>query len=207
MMEPLARLWQDRYSCFLLDLPGFGNSPLPCGYTVENYVRDIEEFIRHRALSNVVLIGHSFGGKLAFFMKKSHPEYEVIGIAPSIVKQPFRLQVFLKATAYRLGKKLHLPVHRIFKGSRDYRNSSGFLRITFLNVVHAYLAKQEIASLSGGVIIAATSDTEVSAKVLKRSVSLNSKIRYEEISGNHFAYLENLFQVYQIIEEVLRGSI
>ena len=69
-----------------LDLPGFGKSqnPLPNpphkgegndrGWTVGDYANVVAEFIKKLELKNVILVGHSFGGRVGIKLLSEHPE-------------------------------------------------------------------------------------------------------------------------------------
>ena len=129
-----SSMWEDKYSTYLLSLPGFYNNKLETSYKLEDYLDDIEEFIKENKLNNVVLIGHSFGGKLAMFLKSRNPSYKVVSIAPSIVKNPFNLMTFIKIRLYKFFKKLNCPLHKLFKGSKDYQKTDRLLRKTFNNI-------------------------------------------------------------------------
>ncbi|MDV3347545.1 alpha/beta hydrolase [Leptolyngbyaceae cyanobacterium CCMR0082] len=59
LMERLA----DRYRCIALDLLGFGRSSKPkLKYTIWHQTAFVSEFIAALKLTNVTLIGHSYGG-------------------------------------------------------------------------------------------------------------------------------------------------
>ncbi|MBD3363545.1 alpha/beta fold hydrolase [Candidatus Dojkabacteria bacterium] len=51
---------------YILDLPGFGLSPLPQKLmTTEDYKNSVKHFMQEKKLQNTILIGHSFGGKIS----------------------------------------------------------------------------------------------------------------------------------------------
>nr|MCR4943457.1 alpha/beta hydrolase [Clostridium sp.] len=54
-------LFED-YNCYLMDLPGHGNSDIT-GYNFDNYINAIKGLASK--LNNVILVGHSLGGTLA----------------------------------------------------------------------------------------------------------------------------------------------
>ena len=56
------------YRCTLVDFYGFGDSPLPGVVTLEDYANGIEELIRHYSMKEVILVGHSFGGRVAMLL-------------------------------------------------------------------------------------------------------------------------------------------
>ena len=65
-VEPLSQ----NYQLILIDLKGSGNSPKPpgSGYSIQDHVELIYEFILDRDLQNLTLIGNSFGGALALLL-------------------------------------------------------------------------------------------------------------------------------------------
>ncbi|GAB4585202.1 alpha/beta fold hydrolase [Nocardia sp. IFM 10818] len=61
-------------SVFALDLFGYGESDTPAdGYTVDNYVRLVSDFIESRDLRNVTLVGNCFGSALSLLYARRSP--------------------------------------------------------------------------------------------------------------------------------------
>ena len=201
-----SSMWEDKYSTYLLSLPGFYNNKLETSYNLDNYLDDIEEFINRNKLNNVVLIGHSFGGKLAMFLKLRNPSYKVIAIAPSIVKNPFNLITYLKINLYKFFKKINFPLYKLFKGSKDYQKTSGHLRKTFNNIVHAYMDDEDIKHLNSLLLIGFKNDKEVKMKSLKRVSKLNKNILFKTFKGDHFSYFDYRYEIYLLINEFVKGE-
>lgn len=189
---PLAKKFTTKYNVYLLDLPGFGKTKLEHSYFLEDYLSDIECFISENKLDNIVLIGHSFGGKIACKLLLKHPEYKVIALAPSLVKNSNKLFIDTKIKCYKLLKKLHLPIPKNLLGSRDYQRSNGNLRKTFLNVHDCFFSKKEIKEMNEILVFAFKNDKEVKLKRIKKAVKVNKNIHLVECQGNHFGYLTNM---------------
>lgn len=61
-------------SVYALDLFGYGDSDIPAdGYTVDNYVRMVQEFIDGHGLKNVTMVGHCFGSALSLLYARRNP--------------------------------------------------------------------------------------------------------------------------------------
>ena len=79
-LQDCAGLWRsfaegvrDSYHVVALDHRGHGDSPRATSYALEDYVREVGGVIDALGLRNVVLIGHSAGGKNAFIYTAEHP--------------------------------------------------------------------------------------------------------------------------------------
>ena len=120
-----------------LDLPGFGSSPLP---TVAGGARHYAELVAPLLVelgpTPLVLVGHSFGGRIATVLAARYPE-RVSGVVLTGVplirslgksSSPLRYRV-IKALAKRglIGADAMERARQRF-GSADYRNASGILR-------------------------------------------------------------------------------
>ncbi|NNH72410.1 alpha/beta hydrolase [Nocardia uniformis] len=75
------RIWADQVqalsttnSVYALDLFGYGDSDIPTGgYTIDNYVRMVQEFVAAHGLKNVTLVGHCFGSALSLLYTRRDP--------------------------------------------------------------------------------------------------------------------------------------
>jgi len=64
-LKPLALLLSKKYTCILIDLPGFGESDNPeSSWGVNEYADLVREFLFILKIKNIIYFGHSFGGSL-----------------------------------------------------------------------------------------------------------------------------------------------
>ena len=61
----LSNLLMTKYRVISIDLPGFGKSSmLKNSFSVDDYADIIIKFLNELKVSNVILIGHSYGGRI-----------------------------------------------------------------------------------------------------------------------------------------------
>lgn len=65
-IELVGMLERKGYRVYSPDLPGFGSEPLrKKSMVLDDYVIFLDNFIKKHSLQNIMLIGHSFGGRVA----------------------------------------------------------------------------------------------------------------------------------------------
>lgn len=87
-LSPLLPLLSERYHCFAVDLPGYGESPkMTARASIEGYADLLADFVREVSGDKpVVLIGHSMGGMISLTMAQRHPDLveRMILLCPTI---------------------------------------------------------------------------------------------------------------------------
>ena len=144
------------FKVLAIDLPGFGLSTTPPEvWGTPEYAALIAELLNTLSIQNPILLGHSFGGKLALYLtaKKMVIPDKLILIGSNGVKLPKSLVQHAKIYAYKLLKHLaHLPVMRLIFasqldkyrnkiGSVDYKNAHGIMRTILVKTVNEDFSK------------------------------------------------------------------
>ena len=163
-----------------LDLPGFGSSPPP---TVAGGARLYASLVTPvlAALGRpVVLVGHSFGGRIATVIAANHPELVTSVIvtgtpllhSPVVVRspRPYRLIRWLHQRGWLSDERLEAARHKY--GSTDYRAASGIVRdVLVATVAEGY--EEELARLEVPVVMLwGELDTVVPVAVAERANEL-----------------------------------
>lgn len=128
-----------------LDLPGFGASPEPpTVWGSEDYAKAVEAVLPALA-SPLVVLGHSFGGRVAVRLAAARPDAVkalVLTGVPLVRVGGGRTK---PAVSYRVGRWLHrrgllsdarMEAARRRHGSADYRAATGVMRDVFVRVVN-----------------------------------------------------------------------
>ena len=143
-----AKNWQqvrqrlEKAGCkvFLPDLPGFGeNYPLKKTWSVDDYVEWVRDFSEKNNLSQIFLLGHSFGGAIAvkYALKYGKGIKKLFLVSPAIIRK----KTFKKETMKKTAKFFSfLPVFLkkiIYKNflRSDYPLESGAMRETYLKII------------------------------------------------------------------------
>lgn len=126
-MESFVRPFSNAFNVLLLDL--FVH--IDKAYAIGDFIEEIHAIVERHLTNDLVIIGHSFGGKLAYFYAEKYPVRSLVLIAPSLVRPRRSLRKAIKVFLYKAGKKLRCPIPRFLSGSPDYRNASGAMRETF----------------------------------------------------------------------------
>lgn len=147
MMGNILEHLRDRFHVYSLDFPGFGESDDPPeAWGVPEYRDFLSEFIARNGIECPILIGHSFGCRVAIRYAAMYPDNVrkmcLTGAAGIRPKRGLDYQI--RTRAYKAGKwflkatgqneKLEELQNR--SGSEDYRNAKGIMRPTFVKVVN-----------------------------------------------------------------------
>ena len=122
MMEPLGQNLCDNARITILDLPGFGSSEIPkFAYTINDYTEFLHEFLESLDIKKPILIGHSFGGRIAInYASMYDVDKLVLFGSPFIVRETNGLKVKVLKTLKKV-KYLDkiVEVMKNYMGSED----------------------------------------------------------------------------------------
>lgn len=204
MAVPAAAALGAATTVYNLDLPGFGASaepPSPWG--VEEYTAMVEEFCRRKGIVNPILIGHSFGGRLAILMASRTPAKKVILIDAAGIKPRRSLKYYIKVYTFKIGRRF-LPLvlgkargnevverWRRKAGSSDYSLASPMMRQVMNRAVNHDLTDRLPLIKAPTLLIWGGRDTATplrDAKLMERRIPDAGLVVYPE--AGHFSFLE-----------------
>ena len=206
MMKPLGDNLEN-YHITILDFPGFGDSSEPTtAMTIYDYVDILEELLKELKIRNPIVMGHSFGGRVAIvYASRNTVEKLILFGAPCIRHER-------KSTKEKMLKSLKkLPGMNSFGeymkkhiGSEDYRNASPVMRETLVNTVNEDLTECAKKIEAPTLLIWGTLDTAAPIEDAKELEGLLLDGALIELPGcTHYAYLEALPQVINILNNFL----
>ncbi len=133
-------------ACLAIDLPGFGTSPAPPqpGGAIA-YANLIEPLLDEACATPVVLVGHSFGGRVAVALAHERPAdvaalvltgVPLVRTSGSAPKSPLSYRMLRWAAKHGLMASDRLEAARQRHGSIDYRNATGVMRDVLVAAVN-----------------------------------------------------------------------
>lgn len=208
MMKPLGDKLSKAHKITIIDLPGFGQSSEPKEeLTIYDYNEILEELLKELKIKNPVIIGHSFGGRIAMInASRNKVEKLVLFGSPCIARIP---KLSLKVKILKFLKKV--PIINKLEGfakrhigSRDYKNASDVMRRVLVNTVNADLSDCCKKIKCPTLLIWGDNDTEVDVEEAKQIESMIDDAGLVVLpNSTHYAYLENLNHVVNILRNFL----
>ena len=180
-----------------IDLPGFGGST--CNLTLEtkDYARIVELFMIHFNASKDIIVGHSFGGKVATLL---HPSVLVLLSSAGIV-WPKSLKVKSKIALFKTIKVFGLAKFRKHFVAEDAKTLSEPMYETFKNVVNEDFS-EEFADYEGKALLCWGNVD--SATPLKSGDKIDELIKdssLEVYNGDHYFFMQHAKDISQKIEQ------
>lgn len=203
MMKPVGDNFQDRFRISILDLPGFGESEEPKKpWMLEDYKRMLEEFIKKTKIKKPIIIGHSFGGRLAIKYSANNNIDKLVLFGSPCIRKKEKLSLstrILKGLKKLPGLNEFGEYMKKYIGSRDYKAASPIMRETLVQIINEDLSKCAKEIEEPTLLIWGENDTEAPLEDAKDLEKIMPDAALITLQGTHYAYLENLGQVVNIL--------
>ncbi len=203
MMKPLGDNFCDRFRITILDLPGFGESEEPKEpWNIDKYELLLEEFLKKLEIKKPIVMGHSFGGRLAIRYSARNPIEKLVLFGSPCIRieeeLPFHVKV-LKRLKKIPGLNDFGEYMKQYIGSRDYKAATPIMRQTLVEVVNEDLSKYAREIEEPTLLIWGDHDDEAPLNEAKELEKIMVDAALIVLPGTHYAYLENLVQVVNIL--------
>jgi pimeloyl-ACP methyl ester carboxylesterase len=172
-LRGIGILFQHAFRVHLIDLPGFGDAPAPPPeWDTSNYARLVEQYLATRVPGEVILVGHSFGGRVSLrIAAKRLPQLTGVVLmgVPGLPSHGWSRRRVKRLAIRMLRQLLHalapmtgpswLAWHTARFGSKDYL-AAGALRPILIKSVNEDLTDSARTSACPFLLIYGTDDTE-----------------------------------------------
>lgn len=208
MMMPIAKPFIKRHNVLLIDLPGFGKSEEPKEvWEIYDYSDMLNHIIKELKIKNPVIIGHSFGGKIALAYSTKYETDKLVLLA-----SPYRKKIQKESLKLKTLKKLKkVPglnklenIAKKYIGSTDYKNASEKMRNILVKHVNLDLTDELDKVKCPTLLIWGTEDAAVDyedALYLENKISNCGLVTYEGCT--HYAYLERANQTINVLRSFI----
>ena len=207
MMKPIGDNLCNRFRINIIDLPGFGESEEPKEiWSIHDYSDMLEIFIKKLDIKKPIIMGHSFGGRVAIRYSSNHPIEKLVLFGAPCIRISENLPLYikvLKAIKRLPGLNEFGEYMKKYIGSRDYKAASPVMRQILVNVVNEDLSKYAREIEEPTLLIWGDNDTEAPVNDAKELEKIMIDAGLIILHGSHYAYLENLAQVINILNNFI----
>lgn len=219
--NPVIESLSKTFKVYAIDFPGFGQSENPdTSYHVEDYSRLVLEFIKQKKLEKVVLVGHSFGGRVIIKLvgKLGYKPEKVILVDSAGIKPKKSFKRKVKESIFKciknianiiLGKEKAKKLIDKYKnklGSQDYKNADETMKEVFKNVINEDLTEYLPNIKTSTLLIWGDRDLDTPISDAKKMEELIPDAGLVTIAGaGHFSYLDNIGYFLTVVNKFLEG--
>lgn len=211
------RVGIENHTVYNLDMPGFGKSqepPTPWG--VEEYTQMLEKFVKECGINDPVVLGHSFGGRVAILFASRNDVKRLILVDAAGVRPRRSLKYYLKVYSYKFAKWLYPTIlgreraaeiidsMRSRRGSYDYNNCSPMMRKVMVKVVNKDLRHVMPHIKAPTQLIWGENDTATpmrDARIMMKLIPNAGLISFP--GAGHFSFVDNPYQSAAVVRRFI----
>ncbi len=212
----LIELLKSKYRVLAIDYPGFGeSSELKRSFTIDDYADIVEKFLVKLGIKKVILVGHSYGGRIILKLnsRKALP-FEIkknVLIDAAGLKDKRDFKTTLKIKTFKTLKKMAhiLPISEEKKeelekelksrfGSKDYADAKPIIRETLVKSVNEDLTDC-LDDMRETLLIWGDRDMVTPMWMAKKMESTIKNAGLVVLSGGHFSYLDDPYKFSKVI--------
>ena len=187
------------------DLDGFGTAAEPNDITIAGYCQRLRKYVKENGLQNVVLVGHSFGGRVAIEYASKYSIEKLVLVDAAGIKPKASLKKWWRIKKFKIAK--WLSEKKIIKlaenkyGSADYKTASHQMKLVLKECL-TYDQTNLLKNINCPTMIVwgeKDKDTPMyMAKTMEKNIK-QSKLVVLKNCG-HFSFLEKPYEFYKYID-------
>ena len=186
----------DGFRHIYIDLPGFGKSTCSMALTTADVARIVELLMIHMNASKDIIVGHSFGGKVALLLE---PKVLVLFSSAGIYV-PKKLKIKVKILLFKALKNLGFTKLRELFVAEDAKKLSEHMYQTFKNVVDEDYS-DEFSKYEGKALVCwGKEDTATPLNSGEKIASLIKDSEFVPYDGDHYFFMKHAQDVAKKIE-------
>ncbi|WP_373035822.1 alpha/beta fold hydrolase [Sulfurimonas sp.] len=203
LMKKSFSPYMDTFRHIYIDLPGFGGSTCNVALETKDYARIVELLMIHINASKDIILGHSFGGKVALLLE---PKVLVlVGSAGIYIPKSFKVRA--KIALYKALKVFGFAKLRSLFVADDAKSLSEPMYQTFKNVVDEDFS-DDFASYGGKALLCwGEEDTDTPLSSAHKINELIDDSTLKVYDGNHYFFMIHAQEVSREIKDVFLKSL
>ncbi len=218
-LQSIADVAAETHRVYNVDLPGFGQTPMPPeAWGVELYTQLIEKLVDRLGLQRPSLLGHSFGGRLAILYSSRRQVDKLILVDAAGVKPRRKPSYYWRVYSYKLScrwlrlrygaeeAERRIEAARQRRASADYLAAPPLMRRVLSRVVNEDLCHVMPQIKAPTLLIWGVNDTATplaDAKKMERLIPDAGLVEMERCG--HYSFLDNPGQFQAVIRSFLRS--
>ena len=197
LMKQSFAKYLNNYRHIYIDLPGFGNSSASVVMDSFDVAQIIDLFLEKINASKDIVLGHSFGGKVATLLK---PKLLVlVATAGIVVPKPFKVK--LKIALFKILKGLGLQKFRSYFVADDAKELSRSMYETFKIVINEDFSDEFSKITAPTMLFWGEDDTATPLFTAKKINSLIDTSTLKIYSGDHYFFMKESKNISKEIEK------
>jgi pimeloyl-ACP methyl ester carboxylesterase len=190
--------YMDSFRHIYIDLPGFGKSTCSLTLKTSDYARIVELLMIHMNASKDIILGHSFGGKVALLLE---PKILVLVASAGIyIEKSFKIRA--KIALFKALKIFGFAKLRSLFAAEDAKSLSEPMYQTFKNVVNEDFS-YEFSDYSGKALLCwGKEDTATPLSSAEKIHALIKDSTLKVYEGDHYFFMKHAEDVSKEIEAV-----
>ncbi len=206
IFDHIHSFFEKKFTTYSIDLPGFGKSEEPPEqWGVEKYTVLVENLLKKLNINNPILLGHSFGGRIAILYASRNPVAKMILVDSAGVKPKRSLNYYVKVYTYKFLKKIvSLPFlknytnsllgkYRKNAGSKDYQAASERMKQVLVKVVNEDLQHKMPKIKTSTLLIWGENDTATpvsDAKIMEQKIPDAGLVVLK--NAGHYSFIDKM---------------
>ncbi len=219
-MMPVHNILKNDFKVYTVDFPGFGESPQPPeAWGVYEYADYMKKFIDEMKMDKVILIGHSFGGRISLILSSKYPELvdrmvliDAAGLIPK--RGP---KYYFKVYSFKALKKIYnsaffwidrderMKSFYTKFGSQDYKDADPMMRKILVKVVNEDLRPLLKDIKASTLLIWGRNDTATPvymAEIMEKEIKDSGLVVLED--AGHFSYIDQYAQFSAVMKSFFK---
>lgn len=189
------------YNKLFIDLPGFGKSSISKAINSYEYTKIVEFFLNHINFKPNLVLGHSFGGKIAANLGLYDKNLKLVLLSSAGILLPKPFNVKAKIRLFKLLKPLKLANLQKYFLSDDAKDLSPVLQATFKLVVDEDYEEIFLKLCNKTLLCWGEADSATPLKSAKIMASLIKNSKLFVCQGDHFFFLQQASLIEQKVYE------